>query len=137
MMDDFNAKLGCGGRTEGRYTGTNNDRSDRTAAVVETKRLFVVNTWFRKKVGRRWAWIPRNAKSKSEIDYVLINEWRILRNSVVLSAGCDRRVLRAPRIHVIPAVEKRVLKCIESAQKGPWLLMGRSSCERATDDSGR
>lgn len=123
VMGDFNAKLGRGGRPGERYIGKfgigeRNERGSRMVSMVETSKLFVGNTWFKKKAKRRWTWIAPNARTKNEIDYFLVDTRRILRDvSVVPSfnTGSDHRMLRA-RIHIIPAVERRVLQV--TSQRG-------------------
>lgn len=58
-MDDFNAKLDPGRKAGVRYIGRygigeRDDRDDKMATVAKTNKLFVGNTRFRKKAGRRW-----------------------------------------------------------------------------------
>ncbi|MFH4985152.1 hypothetical protein AB6A40_011861, partial [Gnathostoma spinigerum] len=61
VMGDLNAKIGRGKEGE-RYIGRQgigkrNERGDRIAMMVETKKLYVGNSWFRKNAKRRWTWI--------------------------------------------------------------------------------
>ena len=102
IMGDFNAKLGRGRPTEkyiGRYgLKERNERGERLAAMAETKGYFVGNSWFRKKPERRWTWISPNARTKNEIDFILVNKKRLLRNVEVVplfNTGSDHRLLRA------------------------------------------
>ena len=125
VMGDFNAKLGRGKREGEKYIGTfgigvRNSRGDRMAAMAEANKLFIGNTWFRKKANRRWTWIAPNAETKNEIDYILVDTRRILKDvSVVPSfnTGSDHRMLRA-RIRIITTVERRALY-MSSQRKRP------------------
>lgn len=66
VMGDFKAKLGSREKVEERYgIGELNDREDRMAAIAETNKLFVSNSWLQTKARRRW--IAPNAKSEKEI----------------------------------------------------------------------
>ena len=76
VMGDFNAKLGRGRKPGEKFIGgfgigVRNERGDRLATMAETNRLYIGNTWFRKKANRRWTWIAPNAMTKKEIDFIL------------------------------------------------------------------
>lgn len=101
-------------------TGEWNDWDERRAAVVKANWLFVDNTRFWKKQDGDRFWIAPNANIKSEIDYILINAPRVLKNvSIVPSfdTRSDHRILQA-RIHIAPAAQKMVL-IVSSEHKKP------------------
>ena len=116
VMGDLKAKIGRGRADEnyiGRYgIGKRNERGERLATFAETKKLYVGNSWFRKKAKRRWTWIAPNARKKNEIDYLLINTKRILRDVAVVpsfNTGSDHRLIRA-KLHFDMKVEKKALQ---------------------------
>ncbi|VDP07241.1 unnamed protein product [Soboliphyme baturini] len=95
-MGDFNAKLCRGRKVSEKYIGRFgigklNNRGDRMVAVTEANELFVGNTWFRKKVGRKWTWITPNAFAKNEMDYILVDIQRILKDVSIRSAIVQHR----------------------------------------------
>uniref|UniRef100_A0A914W9X3 Endonuclease/exonuclease/phosphatase domain-containing protein n=1 Tax=Plectus sambesii TaxID=2011161 RepID=A0A914W9X3_9BILA len=76
IMGDFNAKVGRRQDDEtfiGPFGGDRNERGKRLAAMAESRRLFVANTFFQKRAGRRWTWISPNGETKNEIDFILTN----------------------------------------------------------------
>ncbi|KAG6932570.1 craniofacial development protein 2, partial [Chelydra serpentina] len=122
-MGDFNAKVGRGKAGEkfiGRYgSGERNERGERLVAMAEMKELYVANTWYKKKISRRWTWIAPNAKSKNEIDYILVNKKRIVQDVSVVqpfNTGSDHRLLRAKLIFD-EAVEKKALQMANRKQQ--------------------
>lgn len=46
-------------------TGERSDRGGKMTAVVLKNKLFISNTWFRKRLGRRWTWIALTARVES------------------------------------------------------------------------
>ena len=115
IIGDFNAKVGRGRPSEkyvGRYgLKERNERGERLVAMAESRRLFIGNSWFRKKPSRRWTWISPNSKTKNEIDFVLVSKKRILRNVEVVplfNTGSDHRLLRA-NIHIDEVTEAKAL----------------------------
>ncbi|MFH4978111.1 hypothetical protein AB6A40_004820 [Gnathostoma spinigerum] len=116
VMGDFNAKIGRGKEGEkyiGRQgIGKRNERGERMAMMVETKKLYVGNSWFRKNAKRRWTWIAPNAAKKNEIDYILVDTRRILKDVAVVPSfniDSDHRLLCA-RISIDIEVENRILR---------------------------
>jgi hypothetical protein len=100
-MGDFNAKIGgscTGGKLIGRFClGDRNDRGERLATFAETNHLAIANSFYYKKLKKRWTWISPNANVKNEIDYFLVDRKRLIQDvSVVTSfnTGSDHRLLR-------------------------------------------
>nr|XP_032632457.1 craniofacial development protein 2-like [Chelonoidis abingdonii] len=121
-MGDFNAKVGRGKAGEkfiGRYgSGERNERGERLVTMAETKELNMANTWYKKKIAKRWTWIMPNVKSKNEIDYILVNKRCIVQDVSVVqpfNIGSDHRLLRVKLIFD-EAVEKKALQMANRKQ---------------------
>jgi len=103
IMGDFNAKLG--GREEpeeekiGSFgLGKRNERGQTLMNFLEQQKLYAMNTFYKKKVNRKWTWISPNKEHKNEIDYILSNNKRIFKDVSVINyvgAGSDHRMVRA------------------------------------------
>uniref|UniRef100_A0A914W5Q0 Metalloendopeptidase n=1 Tax=Plectus sambesii TaxID=2011161 RepID=A0A914W5Q0_9BILA len=123
VMGDFNAKVGRRQDDEtfiGPFGGDRNKRGKRLAAMAESRRLFVANTFFQKRAGRRWTWISPNGETKNEIDYILTNRLQIVQDVTAIgrafSTGSDHRLIRA-RIVLDAKVEKKALAISNAGQK--------------------
>uniref|UniRef100_A0A914UMW7 Craniofacial development protein 2-like n=1 Tax=Plectus sambesii TaxID=2011161 RepID=A0A914UMW7_9BILA len=69
VMGDFNAKVGCRKDNKvfvGPFGGERNERGERLAAIVESRHLFVGNSFFKKRQERWWMWISPNGETKNE-----------------------------------------------------------------------
>ena len=75
VMGDFNAKVGPGEIREtctGLYgIGTRNRRGDMLVEHAERHKFKIMNTFFKKRLNRRWTWISPNGATKNEIDYIM------------------------------------------------------------------
>ena len=75
VMGDFNAKVGPGEIRKtctGSYgIGTRNRRGDMLVEFAERHKLKIMNTFFNKRLNRRWTWISPNGAMKNEIDYIM------------------------------------------------------------------
>ena len=64
VMGDFNAKVGPGEIretcTRSYGIGTRNRRGDMLVEFVERHKLTILNTFFKKRLNRRWTWIYIN-----------------------------------------------------------------------------
>uniref|UniRef100_A0A914VPY6 Endonuclease/exonuclease/phosphatase domain-containing protein n=1 Tax=Plectus sambesii TaxID=2011161 RepID=A0A914VPY6_9BILA len=122
-MGDFNAKVGCKQDDKtfiGPFGGDRNKGGERLAAMAESKRLFVANTFFQKRAGRRWTWISPNGETKNEINFILTNRLQIVQDVTAigraLSTGSDHRLIRA-RIVLDAKVEKKALAISNAGQQ--------------------
>ena len=102
LMGDFNAKVGIKETDEtcmGNFgIGQRNDRGHQLVFFAEHHRLFIGNTFFKKKVSRKWTWISPNATTKNEIDFILTDKKRILKDVSVINqfnTGSDHRIVRS------------------------------------------
>uniref|UniRef100_A0A914XHR6 Endonuclease/exonuclease/phosphatase domain-containing protein n=1 Tax=Plectus sambesii TaxID=2011161 RepID=A0A914XHR6_9BILA len=100
VMGDFNAKVGCRKDNEafvGPFGGERNERGEWLAAIAESRRLFVGNSFFKKRHEQRWMWILPNGETKNEIDYILCSHHRILQDIGVVgkafTTGSDHRLV--------------------------------------------
>lgn len=83
VMGDFSVKPRRGRKAHERYTGKydigiQNNRGDKMVTVVETNEMFISNTRFQKKAGRKWTLNAPFARNKDEIDYMLVGTLYIL-----------------------------------------------------------
>ncbi|MFH4973479.1 hypothetical protein AB6A40_000188, partial [Gnathostoma spinigerum] len=115
LMGDFNAKVGRENDVEtyiGRHgLGTRNIRGERLVTMAESNKLYIGNSWFKKAPTRKWTWITPSARKKNEIDYILVDKRRILKDVAIISSfdiSSDHRLLRA-KLEIIAEVEKRTL----------------------------
>lgn len=65
---------------------------------LEKKRLFAMNTFFKKRPSRKWTWLSPNGTAKNEIEYILISSHKhIVQDVNVLSrfkSGSNHRIFR-------------------------------------------
>ncbi|RVE40675.1 hypothetical protein evm_014675 [Chilo suppressalis] len=101
VMGDFNAKLGkrCGDELRvGQFgVGERNDRGRMLADFMERENLYMMNSFFRKPVTRRWTWISPDGKVKNEIDFIMSTKKQIFNDVSVINAvktGSDHRLVR-------------------------------------------
>ena len=101
VMGDFNAKVGPGeiGETcTGSYgMGTRNTRGDMLVEFAERHKLKIMNTFFKKRLNRRWTWISPNGATKNEIDYIMTDRPDIFLHVSVINSfntGSDHRMIR-------------------------------------------
>ncbi|EYC27376.1 hypothetical protein Y032_0009g682 [Ancylostoma ceylanicum] len=104
VLGDFNAKLGSGYSEDtfiGKFGyGARNERGQRLADFAECTKLYVVNTFFQKRPGRRWTWRAPNDRTRNEIDFVLCDKKRIVKDVSVIAESkvcvhSDHRLIRA------------------------------------------
>lgn len=103
VIGDFNAKLGERLNNDetkmGNYGyGKRNDRGVILMNYLEERRLFAMNSFFKKKPKRKWTWISPNGTTRNEIDYILSTEKSIIRDVTVINqctTGSDHRMVRA------------------------------------------
>ena len=101
VMGDFNAKVGPG---EIRETctrlygiGTRYRRGDILVEFAEQHKLKIMNTFFKKRLNRRWTWISPNGAMKKEIDYIMTDRPDIFLDLSVINSintGSDHRMIR-------------------------------------------
>ena len=81
VMGDFNVKVGPGEIREtctGWYSiGTRNRRGDMLVEFVERHKFKIMNTFFKKRLNRRWTWIFPNGATKNEIDYIMTDSQKL------------------------------------------------------------
>lgn len=77
--DNSETALGCFG-SEGR-----NYRSDTLLGFLLQKRLFLMDSFFRKKIYRRWTWQSRDSRTKNEIDYIMTDYKNTVQDVSVLN----------------------------------------------------
>ncbi|EYC25041.1 hypothetical protein Y032_0012g1665 [Ancylostoma ceylanicum] len=74
-----------------------NHRGRMLAEFCEERHLFIANTFFKKKLHRRWTWMNDALGLKKEIDHVLVRNIHDVRDVGVLSSvntGSDHRLVR-------------------------------------------
>lgn len=102
VIGDFNATIGKGLDKERyigkQYNGERNDAGERMADFCEEHGLYVGNTYFEKNPERRWTWMSPNGRDKTEIDYILCTNKKMMLNVEVMTKvkfPSDHRLVRA------------------------------------------
>lgn len=116
IMGDFNAKLGkketYHEKALGNYgVGTRNDRGNTLLNFLNQNNLFAMNTFFEKKLNRKWTWKSPDGATKNEIDFIISNCKRIIQDVSVLNnftTGSDHRLIRA-RVKINVKAERQKL----------------------------
>ena len=101
VMGDFNAKVGPGeirGNMH-RLIWYRHKKQERRYAseFAERHKFKIMNTFFKKRLNRRWTWISPNGATKNEIDYIMTDSPDIFLDvSVInsLNTGSDHRMIR-------------------------------------------
>ena len=101
IMGDFNANVGLGDPAKsciGPFgLGSRNTRGDSLINFVESHQLKIMNTFFKKRLHRRWTWISPNGVTKNEIDYILTDKPQTFTDVSVINSfntGSDHRMIR-------------------------------------------
>ena len=100
IMGDFNAKVSKS--RESPTVGTHgskqgNDRGDGLMEFAECTKMYKINSFYKKKAGRKWTWRSPNGV-KNEIDFFLSNNKSIFRVASALNqfnTGSDHRIVKA------------------------------------------
>ena len=99
-MGDFNAKIGSqqlNDNAVGKFGyGERNERGDTLVEFAEHNNLFLMNSFYKKKVSRKWTWKGPNG-IKNEIDFILSNNKNVIQDVSVLhhfNTGSDHRLVR-------------------------------------------
>ena len=50
--------------------GSRNERGNKLINFCQENNLKIVNSYFKKRAGRKWTWLYTNGYNKSEIDYI-------------------------------------------------------------------
>lgn len=103
VIGDFNAKIGHPKAdlypVMGKYGfGERNESGDRLINYAYQHKLSIMNTFFKKKENRKWTWISPDLKTKNEIDFIMINNPKLITNVEILNNiqfPSDHRPLRA------------------------------------------
>ena len=103
-MGNFNAKIGVRNTNDkmkctGPFgTGNRNERGERLLHFAEENNLVVTNSLFFKAATRYWTWEAPGGVTKSQIDFILSSDRKIVRNCEVITKvniGSDHRMVRA------------------------------------------
>ncbi|KAJ0181356.1 hypothetical protein K1T71_003441 [Dendrolimus kikuchii] len=101
VMGDFNAKVGvqeCDEPKIGPYgLGRRNHRGQMLVNFLEMQGLFLMNSFYKKKLQRRWTWQSPDTVTKNEIDFIMADKKHIFRDVSVVNrfnTGSDHRLVR-------------------------------------------
>jgi hypothetical protein len=77
IMGDWNSQIGQRGKGEKKLIGNYgygkcNARGWRLLRFCQEHNLILVNSFFKKRLGKRWSWVTPNQKHRTLIDYILI-----------------------------------------------------------------
>lgn len=110
IMGDMNAKIGKneGEKATGMFSyGERNERGKRLVEFAESNKLFIMNTFFKKKESRKWTWISPDGQTKNEIDFFIIDKKDIVQDVDVdngINTGSDHRAIK---MILKPGIEKK------------------------------
>lgn len=90
IIGDFNSIVGSGQKEErqtmGPYgIGKRNERGWVMLRFCQQQRLRIVNSYFKRRSGRRWTWQSPDGKYKNEIDFILTSNKSIISGYEVLT----------------------------------------------------
>lgn len=82
QIDDSEAAIGKFGLDD------RNDRGQMFLNFLHQHHLYVMNSFFKKKLHRRWTWVSPGGKTKNEIDFFITRQKRNVRDVTVLNKFC-------------------------------------------------
>uniref|UniRef100_A0A914XFR3 Reverse transcriptase domain-containing protein n=1 Tax=Plectus sambesii TaxID=2011161 RepID=A0A914XFR3_9BILA len=133
VLEDFNAKVGMRQpyeRSIGKFSyGNRNVCGHMLIDFCEDLQLRVFNSFFKKRIGRKWMWRSPNGQMKNEIDFIFAPHSSIFIKDVCVVASfnfySDHRLLRAT-LDFNPPARKRHLqpdyRHAEPQPRGPTFL---------------
>ena len=124
VLGDFNAKIGQPRKEEnlimGSYGyGSRNERGEQLISYAYENKLSFINTFFKKRLSRRWTWMSPDHKTRNEIDFIMTNCPKLVSNYEVISNikfATDHRLLRAT---LVLNRQKKSRKNFRSLPTGP------------------
>lgn len=99
IMGDFNAKIGEGSNMEGMGKfglGKRNSRGDRLQEFIQSNKLYIMNTFFKKSDDRKWTWESPNGITRNEIDFIISKRKNVITDVDIvdeINIGSDHRPL--------------------------------------------
>ncbi len=134
IMGDFNAKIG-NEQIVGIYAGPaaigpTNKNGFRMAKFAMKNNLKIANTFFNKKISRKWTWGSLGGRTKNEIDPVLTDKLDMIKDVGVLSTflfSSDHRPVRCKiRYDRFTLPNRKITKNVESKNSGSlWIPVHR------------
>ena len=121
VMGDWNAVVGEGrdGNEIGEYgLGLRNDRGDKAVEFCRRNKLFITNTWFKHRYGRRYTWKSPGDTGRYQIDYIMVRQR--FRNGVKNSRGYPAADADSDHNLVMMKCNVRFKKLIKSRKVIKW-----------------
>ena len=122
VMGDFNAKIGT--RVDGEQNvmglygnGLRNERGSRLIEFATSRKLYIANTKFNKKISRKWTWRSPDGSIRNEIDFIMTSDPSSIKDVSVISkvnTGSDHRLVRC-RLSVNTRLERA--KMVQSGRR--------------------
>src|SRR5271154_1101962 len=78
--------------------GERNERGDRLEEFAASRKLYIGNSKYKKKDGRKWTWKIPDGSVKNEIDFIMTNKENTIEDLTVISRvnmGSDHQLVRA------------------------------------------
>ena len=103
IMGDFNGQIGKQKNGE-EYTignhgfGNRSKNGSRLVSFAIENKLSILNSFYKKRLSKKWTWISPNGRYKNEIDYVMSNNVKCFEDLSILSYfnfNTDHRMVRA------------------------------------------
>lgn len=103
ICGDFNAKIGIDQSNQfiGNYgVGLRNPRGERLAEFALAEELYIMNSFLKKRLAKRWTWESPDSSIRNEIDYFLSDSKRIIEDVETIGqsffhVSTDHRMVRA------------------------------------------
>jgi hypothetical protein len=101
LIGDFNSKIGLAQDGEtccGKHgTGSRNERGETLINFCESSGWSIMNSFFKKRLARKWTWRSPNAQTFNQIDYIIAKNRKIVTDVSTLNVnvGSDHRIVRA------------------------------------------
>lgn len=110
VIGDFNGRIGSQRIGEenivGKYGyGRRSKNGERMIKIAVENNLAFMNSFFKKRLGKRWTWISPDGLFKNEIDYIATNNTKVFQNVSILNQfdfNTNHRMVRAVIEYIEP-----------------------------------
>lgn len=122
LIGDFNAQVGQTSKNESLVMGPfgygkRSNRGEKLVQYALENKLSIMNTFFKTRKNRKWTWLSPDGKTKNEVDFILSNQPKKIRNVEVLHGLGFRSDHRLVRATYMLEEEKKSRKTFKSQPK--------------------
>ncbi|CAH2106597.1 unnamed protein product [Euphydryas editha] len=124
-MGDFNGKIGKRKQGEesiiGKHCiGKRNKNGERVINIALQNNITILNSLFKKKSSRKWAWMSPDGRYHNEIDFIMSNQPRSFQNVDVINNqnfNTNHRMVRATLSQKQHKIQRKCFNLITAALK--------------------